>query len=82
MSSRRSATGIQSGKSHYQRCGRGKRDEEARKKKREKRGREGKRDTEEKSKTGGNVEKLHPAHCIEIQEKERLRQKRDEGAEG
>lgn len=31
---------------------------------------------------GRNVEKLHPAHCIEIQGKERLRQKRDGGAEG
>jgi len=47
---------------------------------RKKRKRGKKRDRERVD--GCNVEKLHPAHCIKIQEKERLRQKRDEGAEG
>lgn len=41
------------------------------------------RKTKRKSKTGvPGVEKLHPAHCIEIQEKEKLRRKRDAGTEG
>lgn len=63
---------------------RGERDEEARRSSKKLEEKEGEREKERQRERvdGRNVEKLHPAHCIEIQEKERLRQKRDDGAEG
>lgn len=63
----------------------GERDEEARRssKKLEEKEEEREKERQRERVDGRNVEKLHPAHCIEIQEKEeRLRQKRDDGAEG